>query len=159
MLWHNLFFDVYQRINCDIKNNQVMKKALLTIAGSLMIGLSVVHAQTDTTRNRQQPNPQTTQPPVQPPQPTTPARQGDQYRTQDRIVIPQNQVPSTLRETLQGNQYKGWENSTLYQDRTTGEYSLDLNNGSATPRTYRFDKNGRVIDNMNRPQQGGVKDQ
>lgn len=139
-----------------------MKKMLMTIAGSLLIGLSVLHAQTDTTRNRQQQRTQTpTQSPVPQPQTPTPAQQGNQYRTQDMMVVPQDQVPSTLRQTLQGTQYKGWENSTLYQDRATGEYSLDINNGAATPRTYRFDKNGKVIDNANRPQQsgGGLKDQ
>jgi hypothetical protein len=138
-----------------------MKKILLTMTGSLLISLSALYAQSDTARTRIQ-KPQTpTQPPVQQPQTPSPARQGDQYRTQDMITVPQDQVPSTLRETLQGNQYKGWENSTLYQDRTTGEYSLDINNGTATPRTYRFDKNGKVIDNANRPQQsgGGIKDQ
>lgn len=139
-----------------------MKKMLMTIAGSLLLGLSVLHAQTDTTRSRQQQRTQTpVQSPVPQPQTPTPARQGDQYRTQDRMVVPQDQIPSNLRQTLEGTQYKGWENSTIYQDRTTGEYSMDLNNGTTTPRTYRFDKNGRVIDNANRPQQsgGGTKDQ
>ena len=135
----------------------------MTIAGSLLIGVSALHAQTDTTRSRQQQRPQQTptQTPVPQSQTPTPAQQGDQYRTQDRMLVPQDQLPSNLRQTLQGTQYKGWENSSIYQDRTTGEYSMDLNNGANTPRTYRFDRNGKVIDNANRPQQsgGGLKDQ
>jgi len=137
-----------------------MKKIMLTFTGLVLGGLVTVYAQQDTSRNKPiAPTPSPTQAPTPQPQTTTPARQQDQYRTQDRVLVPQEQVPSPLRETLQGNQYKGWENSSIYQDRTTGEYSLDLKTGTTTPKTYRFDKNGKMVEDPNKPQGPSKDDQ
>ena len=112
-----------------------MKKALMTIAGALLIGLTAVNAQTDSTR-KDQPLPSTEQQQI--PQ--------SQYRSQDRITIPADQVPSSLRQTLQGSQYKGWETTPLYQDRTTQEYYFELPDANGTTkRLHRFDRNGKPI--------------
>jgi hypothetical protein len=81
-------------------------------------------------------------------------------------VIQQDQLPESLRQTLRGTEYQGWERSTIYQDPSTGEYLLEMNtttvtpsntnpspttsqdrSGNNPPRTYRFDRNGRVIEN------------
>jgi hypothetical protein len=50
-----------------------------------------------------------------------------------------------------GNQYKGWENSVIYQDRSSGEYyytpntNTNINTQSRQPNYLRFDRNGKAI--------------
>ena len=143
-----------------------MKKTIWICTGLLLLSLGTLRAQQDTLTNknktRTQPNqPTVIQPtPVVPqPQSTTPARDANTntYRQQDQILIHQDQVPPPLKQTLQGTQYNGWENSTMYQDRHTGEYFLELKTGANTPKTYRFDKNGRLIQDPNKP--GNSQDQ
>jgi hypothetical protein len=134
-----------------------MKKMMICLASGLLLSLTAVKAQQDTSLNQQPATPAQQSTPQ--PQTTTPARQQDQYRQQDRVLIPQDQLPTQMRETLRGNQYQGWENSQIYQDRATGEYSLDINNSNQSQRTYRFDKNGKLMDDPNRPKQGLDNDQ
>jgi hypothetical protein len=154
-----------------------MKKIVLSIAGSFLLCTGIVQAQQDTTRtnNRTQQRPVTQQPqPVPQPQPQVQQQQNpqqpNQYLRDDMRVLKQDQLPESLRQTLRGTEYKGWEQSTIYQDPTTGEYLLEMNtpivtpnntnpspatsqdqSGNNSPRTYRFDRNGRVIENKNKP--------
>jgi hypothetical protein len=154
-----------------------MKKIILSIAGSFLLCTGIVQAQQDTTRtnNRTQQRPTTQQPqPVPQPQPQTQQQpnpqQPSQYLRDDMKVLKQDQLPESLRQTLRGTEYKGWEQSTIYQDPATGEYLLEMNtpivtpnntnpspvtsqdqSGNNSPRTYRFDRNGRVIENKNKP--------
>jgi hypothetical protein len=159
-----------------------MKKAILGMAGSLLLSVAVVQAQ-DSTRTaspRIQP-PSSTKPQSQYPQPQLPYSQPQiqpqpnqnqipqtpsQYRRDDMKVIPQDQLPESLRQTLRGTQYQGWEQSTIYQDPATGEYLLDISIPTVTPnntnpnatqnrsenpaRTYRFDRYGKVIKDQNK---------
>lgn len=143
-----------------------MKKIICVLSGLFLLTLGTLKAQQDTLLNKNKTQPQSTQPtntsptPVIPqPQSTTPARDPNTntYRQQDQIMIHQDQVPAPLRQTLQGTQYNGWENSTMYQDRQTGEYSLELKTGVNPPKTYRFDKNGRLMQDPNKP--GNSQDQ
>ena len=85
------------------------------------------------------------------PQPTSPARQANEYREEDRSLIQPDQLPAILKETLKDPRYSGWENSSLYQDRITGDYMIEIKNGSESSRTYRFDKAGKLIEDPNRP--------
>jgi hypothetical protein len=119
-----------------------MRKILMTIAGALLISVTAVNAQTDSTQ-RKRPD----QPPGQVEPSTQQPNQGQsQYRTQDRVTVPADQVPSSLRQTLQGSQYKGWETVPLYQDRTTQEYYFEMQDANGTTnRLYRFDRNGKAI--------------
>lgn len=127
-------------------------KQILTLAALVLIGASAAQAQNDTSRSQTKSiNDSLTQTPVTPPQATTPARQRDQYLHEDRVLITADQLPVHLKETLQSNQYKGWENSSIYQDRVTGEYALEITNGNASPRAYRFDKNGKLIEDPSKP--------
>ena len=189
-----------------------MKNIMLTLAGSMVFGLTSLLAQnTDQTQNSNSTNQQNTnqqstqgqqqqgvyaQPPVQQqpqidrqqqpqlnqqqqanptqttPQPAVPQQQTypdpqDRYQSpypnRNQTMVQPNELPSAMQQTLQGQQYRGWENSAIYRDRTTGEYSLQLREGNETPRIYRFDRNGRVIDEANKPTQSirgpeGVKD-
>jgi hypothetical protein len=119
-----------------------MRKILMTIAGALLIGVTAVNAQTDSTQQKRP-----DQPPGQAEPSTQQPNQGQsQYRTQDRVTVPADQVPSSLRQTLQGSQYKGWETVPLYQDRTTQEYYFEMQDANGTTnRLYRFDRNGKPI--------------
>lgn len=70
-----------------------------------------------------------------------------QYRTEDMIIIHAVQVPASLRRTLSERQYEGWEeNGKLYMDRATDEYVLiiEKSDDNSQPRSYRFDKNGKL---------------
>lgn len=69
------------------------------------------------------------------------------WRTEDRIIIVADDIPSSLRVTLdEDDQYKGWQNSTLYKNRSTGEYMIEVRDGSNT-KVFYFDKDGKVISN------------
>lgn len=161
-----------------------MKKIILSMAGLLLLGVAVTQAQDSTRTNTKQQQPQTypqpttpkttvpqtttpqsTQPPAQQPQ-TLPSQ--SQYRPNDMVIIPQDKLPESLRTTLRGNEYQGWEKSKIYQDPSTGEYLLEMEtttiapsntnpntttqdqSGNNSPRTYRFDRYGRVINDQNK---------
>lgn len=131
-----------------------MKKVMMTIAGMLFISLAAVNAQTDTTqRTPTQPSSPTVEPGQQPDQQQQ--QQQRQYRAADRVTVPSDQVPASLRETLQSPQYKGWENVPLYQDKTTQEYYFQMpDQNGTTKKLYRFDRNGKAISGSSRPQGG-----
>ncbi len=80
----------------------------------------------------------------------------DRYNSGEMIIIQQDQIPETLRQTLQGDeQYKGWENAIIYQNTRTGEYLV-------SPRPHRFDSQGQPIetyDQQQNNQQGNLQGQ
>ncbi len=123
-----------------------MKKKFLLFGCLLLLGSATVYAQQDTSGYQTAPSSAT--PPAQA---TPPARIEDQYREPHRVIVPQDQLPSAMRQTLLEPQYKGWEYSSIYQDRTTGDYTLEIRDGNETPRTYRFDKTGRLMEEPNKP--------
>jgi hypothetical protein len=118
-------------------------KRLMLFSIAVGVGISAANAQIDTSRTKTTPEPTLQQP--APARTPTPAEQQNQYLNQNRTLINQQDIPSTMRETLQGTQYKGWENSSIYQNRNTGEYSIDIKNANTPLKTYRFDSNGRAI--------------
>ena len=67
-----------------------------------------------------------------------------EWSKEDRVVITTNDLPSSLLITLGDPMYKGWDNSTVYRNRKTNEYMIEIRDGSDT-RTYYFDKNGKAI--------------
>ena len=130
-----------------------MKKVMMTMAGMLFVGLAAVNAQTDTTQR----TPVPTQPGQEQQQQEQQQQQKQrQYRAENRIAVPADQVPAPLRETLQSPQYKGWESTTLYQDKTTQEYYFEMNDATGTTkRLYRFDRNGKPISGSTAKPRGG----
>jgi len=121
-----------------------MKKIILiAVCGTLFTAAS--YAQRDTTSTQRQSQDKTRQ-------------QSDQMRNrtddQDQDMkgwtrIQGNDIPANLRQTLSGEQYTGWEGGTIYRNQAGDTYSLrtsDKNN----PKTYYFDKNGKVT---KRPEQ------
>lgn len=66
------------------------------------------------------------------------------YR-KDMTVIPASDIPAALRSTLQGEQYKGWEdNSTIYRSKNNDSYIVEMRHGNGV-KVHRFDQNGNAV--------------
>lgn len=62
----------------------------------------------------------------------------------DIIKLKTDDIPASLRKTLQSSKYKGWENSMIYKQKSTNEFLVEiLENGKA--KTYRFNAAGEPI--------------
>jgi hypothetical protein len=53
-------------------------------------------------------------------------------------------IPASLRATLSDDKYKGWENSTIYRNRKSNDYMVEIRDGS-NAKVYYFDKDGKAI--------------
>jgi hypothetical protein len=114
-----------------------MKKIKVLLASALVIGAIAVNAQ-DTTRvsgqDKTAPQDQT----------QTPKQDQPNY-LKDMTVIQASEVPASLRSTLQGDQYKGWEsNSTIYRSKNSDQFVVEMREGNQT-KIHRFDKNGKAV--------------
>lgn len=76
--------------------------------------------------------------------------QSAQWKNEDRVMVSSSEIPVMLRTTLSEDKYKGWENSSIYRNKSTNEYMIEIRDGSAA-RTYYFDKNGNAI-NQSQPE-------
>ena len=95
----------------------------------LFIGIAVVNAQ-DTLN--------TTKPQTQ---------SQSSYNTQvpkDYITMKVDDVPSSLRTTLRGDEYTGWESGTFYQNKSSNQYLVQIGSGNDT-KSYYFDRNGKRV--------------
>lgn len=122
-----------------------MKKVMLTLAGMLFIGIVALQAQSQDTTVL--PRQDTTVAPT--PEPEQPEQQEGSYMLRDMTALQASEIPSTLRETLQGDsQYKGWDDPTtkIYRNRTSDLFVVQIMDGTET-KTHRFDRNGKPIDN------------
>jgi hypothetical protein len=77
---------------------------------------------------------------------TTEPSQSQAWNNEDRVIIVNEDIPANLRVTLQGDQFKGWENSTIFQNRKTNEYMIEIRDGS-NAKVYYFDKEGKILSN------------
>lgn len=112
-----------------------MKKIMLTLAGALFIGVAAVNAQ-DTTRTKTTtPQQESIRQPGQTANPTVP---------KGYSMIKSDNLPSSLRTTLQGNEYYGWESGTIYQNRTNNQYLVTTGTGPDS-KTYYFDRDGKRV--------------
>jgi trimeric autotransporter adhesin len=113
-----------------------MKKTMLTLAGLFMIGVAV-NAQSDSTTSTVPDNySQMSQP--------EPSGTSQQPTNPDRVRVQANDLPASMRQTLSGTQYKGWESAPIYRNNSTNQYSFDLSNNGAT-KTYTFDQSGKPV--------------
>jgi hypothetical protein len=120
----------------------IMIKQIL--AAALIVSATAVSAQTDSTQS-------------QPAQQTQPTQQqpGSQYsNTRDYTQIQSQEVPASLRTTLQGSTYKGWESGKVYKLNNGNGYRLSTGTGNTT-KEYYFDNKGQAIQNS-RPTSGGT---
>ncbi len=107
-------------------------------AGALFVGASAVYAQEPVKKDSIGLTQQT---PVQ----TQPQEPGS-IKLKDMTALKSTEIPASLRETLQGAQYKGWDASTskIYRNQTSDLYVVQITDGTMT-KTYRFDKQGKPI--------------
>ena len=77
---------------------------------------------------------------------TTQPSPSTSWNNDDRIIIVNEDIPAGLRVTLQGDQFKGWENSTIFQNRKTNEYMIEIRDGS-NAKVYYFDSEGKLLSN------------
>jgi len=79
-------------------------------------------------------------------------RSGDmEYKIADMIEVEVDEIPSSLRTTLEESEYEGWqENGTLYRNPSTSEFILvmDKTDDPSQAKTYRFDANGQRVDDL-----------
>jgi hypothetical protein len=116
-----------------------MKPAKLILASSMVIVSFAANAQDTTKLTPPRPSVQQDQ--------TAPQNQTQKDQAnfkKDMIIIPAAEVPASLRSTLQGSQYKGWENGTIYRNQTSDMFMVEMRDGNQT-RIYRFDQNGKAI--------------
>lgn len=119
-----------------------MKKLMLLFAGMFMLGIVAVNAQqVDTTGTRATQQPSATPSATQ--QPAT-QQQSDQYIQKDYETVKSADVPSSLRTTLKGSEYTGWESGSVYRNKTTNGYMVRVGSGDQT-KNYYFDKGGKRI--------------
>jgi hypothetical protein len=115
-----------------------MKTVKLILASALVIGAVAVNAQDSTNVT---PQPQLEQP--APPQ-QEPAQQPEMDYKKDMVVVPAAEIPASLRSTLQGSQYKGWESGTIYRNQASDMFIVETREGDKTT-VHRFDKDGNAI--------------
>jgi len=116
-----------------------MKKTIFILSACMFAGLVTANAQSDSTsiKSNNQQSPTSGQVQTTPGQTKTP-RQSEMTR------VKSSEIPASLRQTLQGAEYKGWENSTLYRSPNSDLYTIDISDANRT-RSYRFDKNGKRL--------------
>jgi hypothetical protein len=114
-----------------------MKKIMMIAAGALFMGTVAVQAQ-DTTSFKRSDSTSLQQPATQ--------QQPGSTQLRDMTALKSTEIPASLRETLQGTQYKGWDASTtkIYRNQTSDLYVVQIQDGTMT-KTYRFDKEGKPI--------------
>jgi hypothetical protein len=127
-LWHD-FIKVVVAKKCYVENQflMLMKKIMLTLVAVFVISMATTYAQSDTT--------------------TTTAKQTttmDQSVPKGYTAIKVDDVPSSLRTTLGGQEYLGWESGTVYQNRSNNQYLVRIGTGQDT-KSYYFDNSGKRI--------------
>jgi hypothetical protein len=115
-----------------------MKKVIMIVAGALFVSVVAVQAQ-DTTSFKRTDSTNVSQE-------QQPTQQPGSIQLRDMTVLQSTEVPATLRETLQADQYKGWDEATskIYRNQTSDLYVVQIQDGTMT-KTYRFDKDGKPI--------------
>lgn len=110
-----------------------MKKIMLIAAGALIFGATATFAQ-DTTRRTSPVTPQT----------QTPQRSGqEQDDMKGWTRVQSAEIPSSLRTTLGGSQYAGWDQSTVYRNEAGDHYMVKIEGDN--PRTVYFDRDGKEV--------------
>jgi len=115
-----------------------MKKLMLLCAGFILVGLISANAQSSDTTKR---------PSKAPASQTTPEESNQMTQKKDMVKVQTTEVPASLRKTLEDPMYVGWENSTIWRNKTNDEYTVELLSGNTT-KTYRFDKTGKPIKDL-----------
>jgi len=105
-----------------------MKKTILILAGALCLSVATVNAQDAPQRSKDSTSVQPTQ-----------------NYVKDMAKINATEIPASLRSTLQGSQYTGWENATIYRSKDSDMYLVEMKDASDRTTSYRFDANGKIV--------------
>jgi hypothetical protein len=106
-----------------------MKKIILIIAGAFCLSAFALQAQAQDG-----------------PKKDTITTQPSQSYRDDMVKITEDDLPAAVRSTLQGAEYKGWETSNLYRNSTGEIYMVEITGDDRQVKTYKFDPNGRPIE-------------
>jgi hypothetical protein len=123
---------------------EAMKKLLL-ITGMLLITVVTMQAQTrDTLKNKEQKRAENK---YDKKKKEIGTQEEATTNMRDRKKVMVKDVPPALRQTLDGPDYKGWDEttSTIYSDRTGNRFTVEIRNGNSA-KIYHFDKEGNRID-------------
>jgi hypothetical protein len=109
-------------------------KHLLTAA--FIVGATVVATaqQTDTTKTHQQQSRS---------QQDQQGQSSNQFNAKDYTELQANDVPASLRSTLKGDEYKGWESGKVYRRNNGDGYYVTTGSGN-NAKNYYFDKSGKA---------------
>lgn len=105
-----------------------MKKIILVLAGALCLGVAGVNAQDATQRVKD----------------TTTVQPSPNY-VKDMVKINATEVPASLRSTLQGSRYKGWENASIYRSKNSDMFLVEMRDENDRTKAYRFDASGKLV--------------
>ena len=111
---------------------------MLTIAGLLFVCVMTVSAQVQDTTSASQPS--------------TGYNQDVNYDDMD--AVPSADVPASLRSSLQGSEYSGWEEGKVYRHKTSNEYIVVI--GDENAKVFRFDSNGKRLEDMDQKKSDGA---
>lgn len=67
---------------------------------------------------------------------------GNQFNSSDYTTMQSSDIPASLRTTLQGKNYKGWESGKVYRHNNGNGYYISTGTGS-NAKSYYFDKSGK----------------
>jgi hypothetical protein len=121
--------------------SSIMKKLILITSCVALFAATSFAQDTTKTRSRQS---QSQQEPQQ-------KQQSNQMRNEDMkgwTKVQTTDVPSSLRTTLNGSQYSGWESGTIYRNEAGDTYQLRTSGNN--PKTYYFDRNGKPTTKPNK---------
>ncbi|HEY5747656.1 MAG TPA: hypothetical protein VIU12_16390 [Chryseolinea sp.] len=122
-------------------------KKLIVLGAGLLLASVVTYAQVDTTSTQQRSTPQQSTPQVAPQQQESQNatdQSKPQVDTKEMIRLQASEVPASLKRTLQAPEYEGWEDGTLYKDKSNNHYILQIQNGGKM-RTYHFGSDGKPV--------------
>lgn len=124
-----------------------MKGTIIFFVLLLLAGVGYAQQDTTTLKQKEHDLDWPPQPPDPTPssgaQPTVP--QVNENKSVDPLIrIRPEAVPSSLRNTLQQHQYRGWEQSPVYHSEKRNEYWIDIRKGDSI-QTFRFDRTGSPI--------------
>ena len=120
-----------------------MKKSILILAAALCLSGAAMAQATQSTQPTDSTGSQVNQTPNQNQTQSQNQSQGqNQNYKKDMLKVKSNEVPASLKTTLQGTEYKGWETGTIYRNQNSDMYLLEGKDG----KTYRFDAQGKRIE-------------
>lgn len=119
-------------------------KKLMLLGAALLLASAITYAQVDTTITPQSNTPQQSTPQVTPQQESQNANDPSQPQidTKKMVLLQASEIPASLKRTLQAPEYEGWEEGTLYKNKSNNHYMLQIQNGGKM-RTYYFASDGK----------------